>query len=303
MTRILVTGAGGQLGSELTHATPPEGTVITAPPESECDITDASSVARALHGHEPDVLINCAAWTDVDGAERHADAAFAVNATGPAVLATACARNGVLLVHMSTDYVFDGRSRDPIDEDTPPAPLSVYGRSKLAGEREVQIRSPNHCIVRTSGLYGRNGPNFVLAVLQRAAAGELLDVVADQSTSPTWTRDLARAVLRLIALDARGVVHLTNTGSTTWHGFAKAAVAATGLAVPVRETTLATRSAGAARPQHSVLENRRWRLLGQPPLPPWEAALAGYVAELRERRRLPVLTLPGPGAGSGTRHP
>lgn len=290
MTRVLVTGAGGQLGSELTRAEPPTGTVITALPEGECDITDAASVARALDRHEPHALINCGAWTDVDGAERHPDAAFAVNATGPAVLAAACARSGVLLVHVSTDYVFDGRSLDPIDEDAEPAPLSVYGRSKLAGEREVQARSPRHCIVRTSGLYGRDGPNFVLTVLRRAAAGEPLDVVADQSTSPTWTCDLARAVLRLIALDATGIFHLTNAGSTSWHRFAEAAVVAAGLSVPVRETTLATAGRGAARPQHSVLANRRWRLLGQQPLPPWETALAGYVDELRSRRRLPALT-------------
>lgn len=297
MTRILVTGAGGQLGSELARGGPPDGGMIISASESDCDITDASAVARALQRHEPDVLINCAAWTNVDGAESNPDSAFAVNATGAAVLATECARCDVLMVHLSTDYVFDGRSPDPIDEDAAPAPLSVYGQSKLAGEREVQGRCPRHCIVRTSGLYGRDGPNFVLTVLQRAVTGEPLSVVADQSTSPTWTCDLARAILQLIALDVNGIVHLTNTGSTTWHGFANAAVAAAGLSVPVAGTTLAAVSRGAARPQHTVLDNRRWRLLGQAPLPHWETALAGYVDELRARRRLPAVTRSRPGGG------
>jgi dTDP-4-dehydrorhamnose reductase len=283
VTCILVTGAGGQLGSELARADCAPGIAIVALSRAQLDITDASSVAAAIHTQQPDVVINCAAWTDVDGAETHAEAAFAVNATGPGVLATECARGNVRLIHMSTDYVFDGRSREPIAEDTEPSPLSTYGRSKLAGEWAVQKAAPNHCIVRTSGLYGRQGPNFVLTMLQRAAAQEQLRVVADQVTAPTWTADLAAALLRLVALNAEGVFHLTNAGSTSWHDFAVAAVSAAGYATPVYAMSMAEVNRPATRPQYSVLDNRHWRELGEAPLRGWRHALTDYVNEVGNR--------------------
>lgn len=282
MTRILVTGAGGQLGSELARAERPQDTAIVALVHEQLDITDASSVAIAIQTHQPDVVINCAAWTDVDGAEAQLEAAFAINATAPGVLAAECARCSVRLLHLSTDYVFDGRSREPIDEDAEPSPLSGYGRSKLAGEWAVQKAAPRHCIVRTSSLYGRHGPNFVLTMLQRAGIGDEPRVVADQVTAPTWTADLARALLRLVALNAEGVFHLTNAGNASWYDFAVAAINAAGYKTPVHAMTMAELIRPAARPQYSVLDNRRWRELGEPALPAWRQALTNYVHEVSD---------------------
>jgi dTDP-4-dehydrorhamnose reductase len=279
MARILVTGAGGQLGNELASLQCADGRAIVALTRAQLDITDPASVAAAFQDHQPDVVINCAAWTDVDGAETHPEAAFAVNATGPRVVARECSRCDARLIHMSTDYVFDGCSPEPIDEDEQPSPASVYGKSKLAGEWEVQNAAPRHCIVRTSGLYGRDGPNFVLTILRRAAADEELRIVADQVTAPTSTADLAGALLRLVALNAEGTFHLTNGGRTTWHGFVMEALAVRGLTRSVQAVTTADLHRPAARPQSTVLDNRHWRVLGEPPLPHWRHALARYLQE------------------------
>lgn len=283
MARILVTGAGGQLGGELSSAECTAGSVIVGLRRDQFDVTRASAVAAAIQAHEPDVVINCAAWTDVDGAETEHEEAFAVNATGPRLLARECARNEVRLIHLSSDYVFNGHSAEPIDEDEHPAPLSIYGRSKLAGEWEVRNAGPRHCIVRTSGLYGRDGPNFVLAILRHAAAAAEVHVVTDQVTAPTSTTDLARALLRLVELDVEGTFHLTNGGSTSWHGFAVETLARRGLTTRVEPVTLADIPRPAARPRYTVLDNRRWRSLGEPPLTHWRHALARYLAALPER--------------------
>jgi dTDP-4-dehydrorhamnose reductase len=288
MQRLLITGAGGQLGRELTAEAARRGTAVVALTRAGCDITDSSAVAEVLDEHRPEALINCAAWTDVDGAETHEEAAFAVNEGGAGVLAAACAQRSVLLVHVSTDYVFGGAPHRPLDEEAAPSPLSVYGRSKLAGEVTVRARTPLHQIVRTSGLYGMDGPNFVLKVLQRAATGMDLSVVSDQVTAPTWTGHLAGALLRLAALRVPGTFHLTNTGSTSWHGFATAAVAAAGYDTRVRPVTSARRTMAARRPRYTVLDNRAWRRLSQAPLPHWRVALESYLAELRARDALPL---------------
>ena len=260
---------------------------VTALSRADCDITDAGAVSRVLGEHAPDALINCAAWTDVDGAETHHAEAFLANALGPQVLADACARRDVLLVQLSTDYVFAG-SAHAVDEDEPPSPVSVYGHSKLAGEREVRTRAGRYLIVRTSGLYGCDGPNFVLKVLRRAAGGGEVRVVTDQVTSPTWTAHLAAALLQLVAQDATGTYHLTNSGSVDWYTFAATALDLAGHRTPVHPVTTESLGAAARRPQHAVLENRAWARLGQCPLPPWQEALAGYISSLRARGALPL---------------
>lgn len=291
--RLLITGAGGQLGSDLAETARRGACDTIALSRASCDILDPVSVTAALDEYAPDALVNCAAWTDVDGAEANRDAAFALNAAGPALLATACAQRDVLLVHMSTDYVFDGTSEQPVDEAATPNPLSVYGASKLAGEQAVRLATDRHLIVRTSGLYGRDGPNFVVKVLRRAASGEGLRVVADQFTSPTWTGDLATAMLRLIDLEPLGTFHLSNSGSVSWHEFATAALALAGYSCavePIRTTDLVT---AAVRPQRSVLANKAWRALGEPPLPNWHAALANYVEELQRRGQAGVRSFAG----------
>ena len=285
--RVLVTGAAGQLGGDLARALTAAGhtpiaTDVHGDPSSALDITDPDGVAAALDAHGPDALVNCAAWTKVDAAEGDPDGAHRLNAVGPRVLAGACHRAGVLLLHVSTDFVFGDVPPAPVDEWTVPAPLGVYGRSKLAGEEEVRRLCPRHLMVRTAWLYGRKGPNFVLTMLRLARERGALTVVADQVGSPTWTGHLAPALVRLLERDVPGTYHLTNAGAVSWHGFAEAIVAAAGVPVPVRPITTADYPTPARRPPYSVLDNRAWRLLGESPLPAWEEGLRSYLAELGE---------------------
>jgi dTDP-4-dehydrorhamnose reductase len=257
------------------------GHQVRSTTHADCDITSPEAVHQALEDVAPEVLINCAAWNKVDAAESETEAAFRVNALGPRVLAAACAASNVLLVHLSTDYVFDGSASSPIDEWQRPNPRSTYGASKLAGENEVRILARRHQVVRTSWLYGRDGPNFVLTMMRAVAEGRRLRVVADQLGSPTWTGHLAPALLRLIMRDIPGTFHLTNSGAVSWHGFAEAIVAAGGGSADVAAITTAEYPTAAQRPQYSVLDNRVWRLLGETPLPDWRDGLNSYLATLR----------------------
>ena len=284
--RILVTGAGGQLGGEVAAAGTKRGHEVIAATRSECDVLDPEGVVRAIDAHHPAVVINCAAWTDVEGAETNRDAAFALNAMAPRILAAACATRDILLVHISTDYVFNGSGTSPIDEWTPPAPRSVYAASKLAGEQEVRGIARRHQVIRTSWLYGRDGPNFVLTILRRVEEGKELRVVADQTGTPTWTGHLAPALLRVAERGIPGTYHLTNAGETTWHGFAGAILLAAGRGGDVTPISAADYPSQVARPAYSVLDNRAWRILGESPLPDWREGLAAYVEELRARGRL-----------------
>ncbi|MBV8529472.1 MAG: dTDP-4-dehydrorhamnose reductase [Candidatus Dormibacteraeota bacterium] len=288
MPRLLISGAAGQLGGDLLDTATARGIPAVGFSHAALDITDRTAVARALDEQGPDAVINCAAWTNVDGAESHADRAFAVNLKGARLLAEECAQRDVLLMHLSTDYVFDGESPRPIPENAAPAPLSIYGASKLAGEEAVRAVSDNHVIVRTSGLYGRDGPNFLLKVLHRAARGEQLRVVTDQVTAPTWTGHLAPALLRLIEMHATGTFHLTNSGRTSWYEFAVSGLRTAGLASAVQPILSAELPASARRPQHAVLDNCAWLHAGEPALPTWSVALDDYIGELRRRGRLPA---------------
>jgi dTDP-4-dehydrorhamnose reductase len=282
--RILVTGASGQLGSELVALAPAVPHEILGVTAAECDIRDADAVESMLRDSSPHMVINCAAWTQVDLAESHRDEAFAVNAGGAANLARSCAGSGALLCHLSTDYVF-GTAGAPLDETAEPLPLSVYGASKLAGEDAVREALPDrHVIVRSAWLFGREGPNFVLTMLRLAREQRPIRVVADQQGSPTWTGHLAPALLRLIELDARGTVHLTAGGSTTWCDFAQAIIDEAGFTRPaVERITTSDYPTAATRPRYSVLDNRRWRELGQAPLPGWREGLRAYLAQLTEK--------------------
>ncbi|TMC48074.1 MAG: dTDP-4-dehydrorhamnose reductase [Chloroflexi bacterium] len=278
--RVVVTGAGGQLGRELVPVLTARGHVAIGLTRRDCDVTDAGGVGAALEAHRPDVVVNCAAWTRVDAAESDPDAAYRVNALGPRTLAEACVENRVRLCHLSTDYVFDGSSPHPIAESVTPRPLNVYGASKLAGENEVRRVSPDSLVVRTSWLYGQDGPNFVLSILRRASQSSPLRVVDDQHGCPTWTGHLAPALVRLLERGVGdAVVHLTNSGETTWHGFAEATLAEADCPeVPVTAVSSADYGGAARRPSYSVLDNRVWRLLGEAPLPPWQEGLRAYLA-------------------------
>jgi dTDP-4-dehydrorhamnose reductase len=278
-----VLGASGQLGGDVTDAARARGDGVTAADHATCDITDPEAVERAITGSRPDAVVNCAAWTRVDAAEDHEAEAELVNATAAGIVADACAAARVRLCHISTDYVFDGDATEPIDESAPPAPQSAYGRTKLHGELAVRERCPDHLIVRTSWLYGREGPNFVLTMLHLAAELPEVRVVADQQGAPTWTGHLAPAVLRLIEVGPPGTYHLTNSGVTTWHGVALAAIRGRGMDTGVVPISTAEFPTPATRPAYSVLDNRKWRELGEPPLPSWEEGLRSYVATLDPR--------------------
>lgn len=281
--KILLTGSDGQLGRELSDTAAGAGHEVRSTTHADCDVVSPAAVRQAVEDFKPDVLINCAAWTKVDAAESESDAAFRVNALGPRVLAAACAANDVLLVQMSTDYVFDGLATSPIDEWQRPNPRSTYGASKLAGENEVRAIARRYLVVRTSWLYGRAGPNFVRSILRAAAEGRELRVVSDQIGTPTWTGHLAQALLRLIGRDVPGTFHLTNSGEVSWHGFAEAIVSATGTDAPVTAITTADYPTAAPRPQYSVLDNRIWRLLGETPLPNWRHGLNSYLKTMHNQ--------------------
>ncbi|MFH8259634.1 dTDP-4-dehydrorhamnose reductase [Streptomyces roseolus] len=278
--RWLVTGATGMLGRDVVTALRQAGEAkVTALGRDDLDITDATRVLDAVTGHE--LVINAAAWTDVDGAETNEAAAFAVNSTGVHNLATACARRRSRLLHISTDYVFSGTNAVPWAEGAVPTPANAYGRTKLAGERTLHAVLPDHgYTVRTAWLYGAHGRNFVDTVLRLAADREVLEVVHDQTGQPTWSYALAT---RLVALGraaaagtARpGVYHGTATGRATWYALAREAFTLAGLAPgrikPVSSDQFPRR---APRPSWSVLGHHGWERAGMAPLAPWRAMLS-----------------------------
>ncbi|MFN2463404.1 MAG: dTDP-4-dehydrorhamnose reductase [Candidatus Dormibacteria bacterium] len=275
-----MTGAEGQLGSELVNLARQRGHSIQGLGRATGDLAAHGVVESALRVHHPEVVINCAAFTKVDAAEANPDAAYRDNTLVPRLLAAACQAAGILLVHLSTDFVFDGTARSPVDEWASPRPLGVYGASKLAGEAEIRHLCPMHQIVRTSWLFGGDGPNFVLTILRLARAGGPLRVVADQTGSPTWTGHLAPALLELAVTGEAGTYHLSNQGAVTWHGLAEAVLADSGLPeLPVQALTTDQYPTPARRPSYSVLDNRAWRLLGRAPLPAWRDGLRGYLMQ------------------------
>jgi dTDP-4-dehydrorhamnose reductase len=278
--RVLVTGANGQLGKELLRVLPEQGHTVIGKDRTKLDIADSFSVEVAIDEARPDVLINCAAWTKVDAAESEPDAAHRVNALGAELVAKSCAAHDILLCHISTDYVFDGKATTPIPESAPASPLSVYGKTKLAGENAIRSHAKRHQIVRTSWLYGQQGPNFVLTMLRLGKEKPSLRVVNDQQGAPTWTGNLAPALAKLIELDFNGTLHITNSGQTTWCQFARAIFEAVDISTPVEAITTEEYPLPAPRPRYAVLSNRAWHELGQPLLPDWRDGLKSYMKSL-----------------------
>lgn len=276
---VLVTGAAGQLGSDVAELARRAGHCLTAVSSPELDVTDADAVEHAvaaLPGTGRAVVINCAAHTAVDAAQTQPELAAAVNTHGPAHLATACARHGVRLVHVSTDYVFSGDATVPYEPDDATGPRSVYGRTKLDGERAVFAVLPSAHVVRTAWVYGRHGSNFVSTMVRLEREHPTVRVVEDQCGSPTWTADLAAGLLELAARDnlPGGVLHATNAGSSTWYDFARAVFTEVG-ADPERVQPCSTAEfpRPAPRPQYSVLSGAAWTATGLTPLRPWREAL------------------------------
>jgi dTDP-4-dehydrorhamnose reductase len=284
MTGWLVTGADGQLGSDLIRQLSDDGVTVTGCDRHALDVCDPRAVTRVLTAAAPSVVVNCAAYTAVDAAETDEATATAVNGVAPGLLARWCAENGARLIHMSTDYVFAGDATRPYEVDEPPSPHTAYGRSKAAGEAAVRAAGGDSHVVRTAWLYGAAGPNFVRTIARLARQRDTFDVVDDQRGSPTWSWQLAAALRALAVADvAPGIWHCCSEGETTWHGFAAAILAELGLdPARVHPTTTASFPRPAPRPAYSVLSTRAWQQAGLPALPHWRDALHEAMVTLGE---------------------
>ena len=280
--RILLTGAAGQVGYELAGLLPAHGDVV-ATDRVALDLAQPDAIVAVMREVRPDLVVNAGAYTAVDAAERDRATAFAVNGRAPQILADEVKRSGALLIHYSTDYVFDGNATSPYDEDAPVAPLNVYGQSKLDGERAIVASGARALILRTSWVYGLRGKNFLLTIRRLAAERDELKIVADQAGTPNWARTLAMATAALVArglpyLDERsGLYHFSSTGATTWHGFA-AAIIGNARTPKVTPITTAEYPTPARRPMYGVLATARFRAAFDYDLPPWRDALAACLA-------------------------
>lgn len=283
----VVVGAKGMLGKDLVRVMRESGISTISLDVDGIDIRRADSTQEVISAIEPGVIVNVAAVTDVDGCESNPSEAFSVNAHGAGNLAKAARTCGAFMIHISTDYVFDGNKRSPYREDDPENPMGIYGKSKLQGEMAVSDLLPkNHCIVRTQWLFGLNGKNFVETILSAAEQRDVLKVVDDQTGSPTYTIDLASAIIQLAGTGAQGIVHVTNSGETTWYHFARRIIEQGGL-TKVRVQPIKTQELGrpAPRPAYSVLDNTKFIKLVGGPLRSWEEALAEYLRKRKERDR------------------
>ena len=275
--RYLITGAAGMLGVDLQAVLADRD--VTALGRGDLDVTDAAAVRDAVGDH--DIVINAAAYTRVDDAETHEEAAFEVNAVGVEHLAVAARAADAKLVTISTDYVFDGSAREPYAEDAPRHPISAYGRSKAAGEeRAISSHPEGTFVVRTAWLYGEHGPNFAATMLRLAGSHPTVEVVTDQLGQPTWTRDLAAQIRLLVESDApAGIYHGTNSGQCSWFEFTKAIYSELGLDPErVRPTDSGAFVRPAPRPAYSVLGHDRWAAVGLPEMRDWRDALHAAVA-------------------------
>lgn len=280
---VLITGAQGMLGQDLQPALAKQHKVV-ATDIQELDITNREAVFTLIGAIRPNLVVHCAAFTDVDRSESKSDLAFLVNDAGTGNIALACRHHQVKLVYISTDFVFDGKETAPYSEDAPVNPLNRYGLSKLAGELAVRTLLEHYLIVRTSWLFGANGRNFVTAILEQAFKKPELRVVADQHGCPTSTVDLADAIVRLIAVNAEGMVHVSCPPVTTWFEFAQAIVREAGFTnVTVTPMTSAELNRAAQRPQYSALDGSRYKQLTGHDLRSWLAALREFFRHEHKR--------------------
>jgi dTDP-4-dehydrorhamnose reductase len=287
MERILLIGSQGMLGRDLLPRLQevffpgvPGTEGVVAWDIGEIDIRQENETVEKIAALRPAVVVNAAAYTDVDGCEANPELAFAVNAEGVRHVALGAARCGARMVHLSTDYVFGGRGTRPCSEDDPASPVSVYGRSKWQGEVCLRETHDDHLIVRTQWLYGRHGKNFIAAILRQARERKTLSIVDDQTGSPTWTVDLSEAIVALLRRGARGTFHAANSGACTWYAFGKEILRLSGLeGIEVVPITSAALNRPAPRPAYSVLDTAKLARETGRPMRPWAEALREYLGE------------------------
>ncbi|HOV80036.1 MAG TPA: dTDP-4-dehydrorhamnose reductase [Bacillota bacterium] len=275
--RVMVTGAAGMLGRAVTAEYAGRKAEVIALGRHELDVTDLGRARRVIGAHRPDIVVNCAAYTNVDGAETEIRRAFLCNGLGARNLAVACRETGAVLVHISTDYVFDGKKSGPYGIYDDPRPLNVYGSSKLWGERALALIEGRYYLVRTSWLFGPGGNNFVTTLLRLVQGGGEVRVVNDQTGSPTYTLDLARAVADLTLTGCCGIYHVTNQGNTTWYGFAEEILKKSDLRIVLTPCSTEETGRPARRPQNSVLDPFPLEETVGYLLPAWQDALARYM--------------------------
>ena len=273
--KILLTGRNGQVGSELQGMLHP----AVATDHATLDLADADALRRAVRAAKPDVIVNAAAYTAVDQAENEPETAMRINGAAPGVLAEEAKRAGALLVHYSTDYIFDGMKRSPYVETDPPKPLGVYGRTKLEGETRIRASGCRHLILRTAWIYGQ-GSNFVRAILRQAEKGAALRVVNDQIGAPTWALDIARVTADLLKKSVDGTFNVSAAGSASWHGVALEILRLAGRTIEVKPVTTAEYGAKAPRPAYSVLDNGKLRASGVPLIADWRSRLAAHLKSI-----------------------
>jgi len=286
MRRLLVIGAKGMLGRDLVNTLrfsfrPDQDWEILGWDIDEIDIQEENTTVTKIESIQPQIVINIAAYTDVDGCESNEEKAFAVNAEGMKHVALGALRCSAKVVYLSTDYVFDGEKKEPYEEEDPPHPLNVYGRSKLKGEQYVQELMEDSLIIRSQWLYGRHGKNFVSSILREAREKRVVSIVDDQTGLPTYTVDLATAISALIQRRARGIFHVANSDPCTWFTFGQAILKLSGM-MEVKVIPISTKELGrpAARPLYSVLSTQKLRREISMTLRPWSQALREYVKSL-----------------------
>lgn len=297
--RILITGASGMLGTDLVEALSKEHEVVGLDIKGSrftvhglrfivCDITDKEEIIKAICDARPEVVIHTAAYTDVDGCEKNPDLAYSINSSGTQNVALACQKCKAVMAYISTDFVFDGEKREPYLENDKPNPLSIYGKSKLEGEKYVSSLLDHYLIIRTSWLFGEHGKNFVDTILKLAKEKKELRVVNDQIGAPTYTKDLAQAIKHLLNLiqdpgsriqDLFGIYHISNSGSCSWYEFAQEILRVTSHELRVASISSEELNRPAKRPKFTVLDNSRYIKTVGKPLRPWQEALKEYLRE------------------------
>jgi len=279
--KILLLGHRGMLGSDLLLNLVGKHE-ITGLDKDEIDITSLSECEKAIKENAPDIVINAAAYTDVDGCEKAKDECFNVNAEAVKNIAEACREKKIRIIHFSTDYVFDGNSNEPYKEDALCNPINVYGASKLAGERYLQTLSGNYILIRTEWLYGKNGNNFVRTILGKAQTTNKLEVVDDQIGSPTYTKDLVAAVSLLVERNITGIFHITNRGSCSWFQFTEKILQEAGIkgvqVLPIKSGALRR---PAKRPHYSVLSMQKFIQTTGKIMQPWQLGLQDYLKDMK----------------------